>query len=95
MNDADVDNVELRVVDSLKDYAVKAFVNTVDHLGTVSCKVDGFLCEKVDEVYGAELRVTSIEQVMTMMHMIMMIMVVFYLVLSIIDTDIYHSFSRS
>ncbi|XP_078429121.1 putative protein ABIL2 [Wolffia australiana] len=50
------------VVDSLKDYAVKALVNTVDHLGSVSCKVDGFLCDKVVQVSAAELRVNSIEQ---------------------------------
>ncbi|MQL94555.1 hypothetical protein Taro_027214 [Colocasia esculenta] len=49
-------------VDSLKDYTVKALVNTVDHLGSVSCKVNGFLDEKVDEVSGTEFRVSSIEQ---------------------------------
>ncbi|PKA52034.1 Protein ABIL3 [Apostasia shenzhenica] len=50
------------VVNTLKDYAVKALVNTVDHLGSVSHKVNGLLDEKVNEVSGAELRVSCIEQ---------------------------------
>jgi len=54
-----------RVVNTLKDYAVKALVNTVDHLGSVSFKVNGLLDEKVDEVSGTELRVSCIEQVIT------------------------------
>ncbi|CAA7408619.1 unnamed protein product [Spirodela intermedia] len=56
------DDQKQTVVDTLKDYTVKAIVNTVDHLGSVSCKVNGLLGEKVDEVSGAELRVTCIEQ---------------------------------
>ena len=54
-----------RVVNTLKDYAVKALVNTVDHLGSVSFKVNGLLDEKVDGVSGTELRVSCIEQVIT------------------------------
>lgn len=50
------------VVNTLKDYAIKALVNTVDHLGSVSYKVGDFLDEKVDEVSGTELRVSCIEQ---------------------------------
>lgn len=50
------------VVDTLKDYAVRAIVNTVDHLGSATYKVNGFLDEKVDEVTGTELRVSCIEQ---------------------------------
>lgn len=50
------------VVDTLKDYAIKALVNTVDHLGAVTYKVNDLLDEKVDEVSGTELRVSSIEQ---------------------------------
>ncbi|PKU70390.1 protein ABIL3 [Dendrobium catenatum] len=50
------------VMNTLKDYAVKALVNTVDHLGSVSYKVNGLIDEKVDEVSGAELRVSCIEQ---------------------------------
>lgn len=52
-----------RVVETLKDYAIKALVNTVDHLGSVSYKVNDILDEKVDEVSGTELRVSCIEQV--------------------------------
>ncbi|KAK9093957.1 hypothetical protein Scep_025426 [Stephania cephalantha] len=50
------------VANTLKDYTVRALVNTVDHLGAASYKVNDFLDEKVDEVSGTELRVTSIEQ---------------------------------
>ncbi|XP_058100504.1 protein ABIL2-like isoform X2 [Magnolia sinica] len=50
------------VVSTLKDYAVQALVNTVDHLGSVTYKVNGLLDEKVDEVSGTELRVSCIEQ---------------------------------
>lgn len=51
------------MVETLKDYAIKALVNTVDHLGSVSYKVNDLLDEKVDEVSGTELRVSCIEQV--------------------------------
>ncbi|KAK9145603.1 hypothetical protein Sjap_005506 [Stephania japonica] len=51
-----------RVANTLKDYTVRALVNTVDHLGAASYKVNDFLDEKVDEVSGTELRVTSIDQ---------------------------------
>lgn len=50
------------VVETLKDYAIKALVNTVDHLGSVTFKVNDLLDEKVVEVSGAELRVSCIEQ---------------------------------
>ncbi|KAM7499785.1 hypothetical protein LguiA_024199 [Lonicera macranthoides] len=50
------------VADTLKDYAIKAFVNTVDHLGSVTYKVGDMLDEKVDEVSGTELQVSCIEQ---------------------------------
>ncbi|XP_043694347.1 protein ABIL3-like [Telopea speciosissima] len=56
------DDQKQMVVDTLKDYAIKALVNTVDHLGSVTFKVNGFLDEKVDEVLGTELRVSCIEQ---------------------------------
>ncbi|KAI4337982.1 hypothetical protein L6164_016341 [Bauhinia variegata] len=50
------------VVETLKDYVIKAVVNTVDHLGSVTYKVNDLLDEKVVEVSGAELRVSCIEQ---------------------------------
>nr|DAD36226.1 TPA_asm: hypothetical protein HUJ06_006866 [Nelumbo nucifera] len=52
------------VVETLKDYAIKALVNTVDHLGSMTYKVNGLLDEKVEEVSGTELRVSCIEQVL-------------------------------
>ncbi|KAL1822294.1 hypothetical protein ACET3Z_009072 [Daucus carota] len=50
------------VVSTLKNYAIKALVNTVDHLGSASYKVNDFLDEKVNEVSGTEIFVSSIEQ---------------------------------
>ncbi|XVF53379.1 hypothetical protein PTKIN_Ptkin05aG0094800 [Pterospermum kingtungense] len=50
------------VIETLKDYAIKALVNTVDHLGSVTYKVNDLLDEKVEEVSGTELRVSCIEQ---------------------------------
>ncbi|OMO87924.1 putative Protein ABIL2 [Corchorus capsularis] len=56
------DDQKQMVVETLKDYAIKALVNTVDHLGSVTYKVNDLLDEKVDEVSGTELRVSCIEQ---------------------------------
>ncbi|MBA0794644.1 hypothetical protein Gohar_018953, partial [Gossypium harknessii] len=50
------------VIETLKDYAVKAIVNTVDHLGSVTYKVNEFLDEKVDDVSGTELQVSCVEE---------------------------------
>ncbi|RWR93381.1 protein ABIL3-like protein [Cinnamomum micranthum f. kanehirae] len=50
------------VVNTLKDYAVRAIVNTVDHLGSASYKVNGLVDEKAEEVTVTELRVSCIEQ---------------------------------
>uniref|UniRef100_A0A7C9E432 Uncharacterized protein n=1 Tax=Opuntia streptacantha TaxID=393608 RepID=A0A7C9E432_OPUST len=50
------------VVDTLKDYAIRALVNTVDHLGSVSYKVSDLLDEKLKEVSATESRVSRIEQ---------------------------------
>ncbi|GLT48250.1 hypothetical protein SLA2020_218850 [Shorea laevis] len=56
------DDQKQQVVETLKDYAIKALVNTVDHLGSVTFKVSDLLDEKVDEVSGTQLRVSCIEQ---------------------------------
>ncbi|KAI4319962.1 hypothetical protein MLD38_033493 [Melastoma candidum] len=56
------DDQKLIVVETLRDYAIKALVNAVDHLGSVTYKVNDLLGEKVDEVSGTELRVSCIEQ---------------------------------
>lgn len=52
------------MVNTLKDYAIQALVNTIDHLGSVTFKVNGLLDEQVDEVSETELRVSCIEQVL-------------------------------
>ncbi|KAJ9553063.1 hypothetical protein OSB04_017108 [Centaurea solstitialis] len=56
------DDQKQLVVETLKDYAIKAVVNTVDHLGAVSYKVNDILGEKVDEVAATELRISCIQQ---------------------------------
>nr|KJB52569.1 hypothetical protein B456_008G268000 [Gossypium raimondii] len=56
------------VVETLKDYTIKALVNTIDHLGSVTYKVNDLLDEKVEEVSGTELRVSCIEQRLRTCH---------------------------
>lgn len=50
------------VVSNLKEYAVKALVNTVDHLGSISFKVSSLVGQRFDEVDEANLRVSCIQQ---------------------------------
>ncbi|XP_057968164.1 protein ABIL3-like [Malania oleifera] len=50
------------VLDTLRDYAIKAFVHTVDLLGFISNKVNRFLDEKVGEVLRSELQFSCNEQ---------------------------------
>ncbi|KAK8560992.1 hypothetical protein V6N13_026425 [Hibiscus sabdariffa] len=57
------DDQKQMVVETLKDYTIKALVNTVDHLGSTTFKVDDLLDEEVEAVSGTELRVSCIEQV--------------------------------
>ncbi|XP_072980567.1 putative protein ABIL2 isoform X1 [Typha angustifolia] len=56
------DDQKLTVMKTLKDYAVKAVVNTIDHLGSVTYKVNGLVDEKFDEISETEFRVSCIEQ---------------------------------
>ncbi|KAK7293894.1 hypothetical protein RJT34_16771 [Clitoria ternatea] len=56
------DDQNQMVVDTLKDYAIKALINTVDHLGCVTYKVNDLLDEKIVEVSDAELHLSCIEQ---------------------------------
>lgn len=56
------DNQKQIVEDALKDYAIKAIVNTVDHLGSATYNVNNLLRGKADEVSGTELKVSCIEQ---------------------------------
>ncbi|KAI3835590.1 hypothetical protein MKW98_027502 [Papaver atlanticum] len=50
------------LVSNLKDYTIKALVNTVDHLGSLTNRVNLLVDEKVDEVSATQLRVSCIEQ---------------------------------
>ncbi|EMS58659.1 hypothetical protein TRIUR3_01529 [Triticum urartu] len=52
----------IMVMSNLKEYAVKALVNTVDHLGSVSFKVSSLVDQRFDEVAEANLRVSCIQQ---------------------------------
>ena len=53
-----------RVMSNLKEYAVKALVNTVDHLGSISFKVSSLVDQRFDEVTEANMRVSCIQQVL-------------------------------
>lgn len=48
---------------ALKEYAVEAIVNAVDHLGSVSYQVNNLLDEEVDGVFLAESEISCAEQV--------------------------------
>ncbi|XP_006343822.1 protein ABIL2-like [Solanum tuberosum] len=50
------------VIETLKDYVSKALVSSVDHLGSVACKLNTFLDEKVDEFSTTKLRFSCMEQ---------------------------------
>lgn len=50
------------VVETMKDYTIKALVNTVDHLGSMAEKVNNFVDEKIVEVAGVDLKICCIQQ---------------------------------
>ncbi|KAK9274882.1 hypothetical protein L1049_022136 [Liquidambar formosana] len=50
------------VMDALKDYTIKALINTVDHLGSMAYKVNSLLDEKAGKFAGIELQVSCIGQ---------------------------------
>ncbi|KAJ9681323.1 hypothetical protein PVL29_020282 [Vitis rotundifolia] len=50
------------VLDNLKDYAVRALVNAVDHLGTVAYKLTDLLDQQTLEVSTMELKVSCVNQ---------------------------------
>lgn len=52
-----------RVLDNLKDYAVRALVNAVDHLGTVAYKLTDLLEQQTLDVSTMDLKVTCLNQV--------------------------------
>ncbi|XP_052140406.1 putative protein ABIL2 isoform X7 [Oryza glaberrima] len=50
------------VMNNLKEYSVKALVNTVDHLGSISFKVSSLIDQRFDEVDDTNLRMSCIHQ---------------------------------
>ncbi|XVE77219.1 hypothetical protein DITRI_Ditri13aG0044000 [Diplodiscus trichospermus] len=54
------------VLDNLKDYAVRALVNAVDHLGTVAYKLNDLLEQQTLEVSTMELKASCLSQQLLM-----------------------------
>ncbi|XP_072967030.1 probable protein ABIL1 [Typha angustifolia] len=50
------------VLDNLKDYAVRALVNAVDHLGTVAYKLTDIIDQQASEISMVELKVACLNQ---------------------------------
>ncbi|NP_001149311.2 Probable protein ABIL1 [Zea mays] len=50
------------VLDNMKDYAVRALVNAVDHLGTVAYKLTDLYEEQASEITTLELKVACLNQ---------------------------------
>ncbi|KAI3996117.1 hypothetical protein MKX01_018186 [Papaver californicum] len=50
------------VLDNLKDYAVRALVNAVDHLGTVAYKLTDLFEQQTEDISTMELKVTCLNQ---------------------------------
>jgi hypothetical protein len=55
-----------RVLDNLKDYAVRALVNAVDHLGTVAYKLTDIFDQQSSDVGALDYKVSSLNQVIFM-----------------------------
>jgi hypothetical protein len=54
--------LDIRVLDNLKDYAVRALVNAVDHLGTVAYKLTDLYEQQASEISTLELKVACLNQ---------------------------------
>ncbi|KAL5101492.1 hypothetical protein RYX36_005819 [Vicia faba] len=50
------------VLDNLKDYAVRALVNAVDHIGNVAYKLTGLLEQHTLDISTMDLKVSTINQ---------------------------------
>ncbi|GKA63121.1 protein ABIL1 isoform X1, partial [Tanacetum coccineum] len=50
------------VLDNIKDYAVRALVNAVDHIGTVAYKLTDVLDQQTSEISTTSLHVTCLQQ---------------------------------
>lgn len=59
-------DTSVRVLDNLKDYAVRALVNAVDHLGTVAYKLTDLLEQQTSEVSTMELKASCLNQVISL-----------------------------
>ncbi|XP_056173800.1 protein ABIL3-like isoform X2 [Syzygium oleosum] len=57
------------VVKTLRDYATKVFINTVDHLGSMIYKVKCLLEDKIEEASAIELRFSCVRQRLRMCEM--------------------------
>ncbi|GMI99004.1 ABI-1-like 1 [Hibiscus trionum] len=56
------------VLDNLKEYAVQALVNAVDHLGTVAYKLSDLLEQQTSEVSTMELKASCLNQQLLTCH---------------------------
>ncbi|KAH9287553.1 hypothetical protein KI387_031670, partial [Taxus chinensis] len=52
------------VVENLKDYLVKALINTIDHLGSVSYKLNDLLNQQINDISSAHLRIACLNQML-------------------------------
>ncbi|XAR53997.1 hypothetical protein NMG60_11028970 [Bertholletia excelsa] len=50
------------VLDNLKDYAVRALVNAVDHLGTVAYKLSDLLEQQTSDISTVEIKISCLKQ---------------------------------
>ncbi|CAN0840902.1 Protein ABIL2 [Linum grandiflorum] len=51
-----------RVIETCKDYTIKALINTVDHLGSVAFKLNSYIDHTTCEVASMDLRAYSLDQ---------------------------------
>ncbi|CAJ1961216.1 unnamed protein product [Sphenostylis stenocarpa] len=56
------------VLDNLKDYAVRALINAVDHLGTVAYKLTNLLEQQTFDVSTMDLKVSTLNQKLLTCH---------------------------
>jgi hypothetical protein len=56
--------LDIRVLDNLKDYAVRALVNAVDHLGTVAYKLTDLYEQQASEISTIDSKVACLNQVL-------------------------------
>ncbi|RZB49663.1 Protein ABIL1 isoform B [Glycine soja] len=59
----------VRILENLKDYAVRALVNAVDHLGTVAYKLSDILEKQTFDVSTMDLKVSTLNQRLLTCHM--------------------------